>query len=244
MEERVMENHGKARHQQGLEEILRKSSRLMAAVGFHGTSMRELSRTTGRSLSGLYHYFGSKEDLLYLINYHGFTTLNETWKKMSKSFDGVDERLYGFIYLHTHYYVANMNEMRVMNWGTQELEYDRAMVIKKLKDRHTADARAIIKEIHQSATGETISPKRLARQTFLLFGMMNWIFGWYSSAAHGSVDELIREIYRMFMDGAHGSRGPTKDMDMIESSVRDSYRRNSADNIWETAQAPDLKPPE
>jgi AcrR family transcriptional regulator len=232
------------RHQQGLEEILRKSSRLMAAVGFHGTSMRELSRTTGRSLAGLYHYFGSKEDLLYLINYHGFTTLNETWKKMSESFESSEERLYGFIYLHTQYYVANMNEMRVMNWGTQELEYDRAMAIKKLKDRHTADARAIIKEIHQSTTGESISPKHLARQTFLLFGMMNWIFGWYSSATHGAVDSLIRDIYHMFMYGAHRSRGLAKDMDMIESSVRDSFRRHSRDNIWNTAQAPNLKPPE
>lgn len=240
MEERVRDNSGKTGHQQGLEEILRKSSRLMAAVGFHGTSMRELSRTTGRSLSGLYHYFGSKEDLLYLINYHGFTTLNETWKKMSESFTSPEERLYGFIYLHTQYYVANINEMRVMNWGTQELEYDRAMAIKKLKDRHTADARAIIKEVHLSATGENIGPKQLARQTFLLFGMMNWIFGWYSSATHGAVDELIRDIYRMFMYGVHRERERADRMEEMEARVRDAFRRHSTDNIWETAQSPDL----
>jgi AcrR family transcriptional regulator len=229
-----------ARYQQGLEEILSKSSRMMAEVGFHGTSMRQLSRATGRSLSGLYHYFASKEDLLYLINYHGFTTLNETWKKMSASFDTPEERLYGFVYLHTHYYVANIDEMRVMNWGTQELEYERAMAIKKLKDRHTTAARAIIKELH----GDAVSPRQLARRTFLLFGMMNWIFGWYSGAAHGAVDDLIRDIYSTFMYGLHREQERAEQLGEIEAKARDSYRRHSTSNIWETAPAPNLNPTE
>jgi len=243
--DRIQQSSGAApsRHQQGLEEILRKSSRLMATVGFHGTSMRELSRTTGRSLSGLYHYFTSKEDLLFLINYHGFTTLNETWRRMVASFGSPDERLYGFIYLHTHYYVDNMDEMRVMNWGTQELEYKRAMEIKKLKDRHTADASAVIQEIYVEATGQKLGVRPLARQTFLLFGMMNWIFGWYSSAAHGSIEELIRDIYATFMYGVT-ARPPEADVRMkeIETLVRQAFARSSTDNMWETAPTPDLKP--
>ncbi len=237
----MIKDTGNTRHQRGLEEILRKSSRLMSDVGFHGCSMRDLSKATGRSLSGLYHYFRSKEDLLFLINYHGFTALNETWKKMSASFDHPDERLYGFIYLHTQYYVANIDEMRVMNWGTQEIEYERAMTIKKLKDRHTTDLRAIIKDQHHQATGVTLSPKRLARQTFLLFGMMNWIFGWYSSSTHGSIDELIRDIYKTFMYGVGGAQERAENIQTIEAKVRESFRRHQTENIWESAPAPDLK---
>jgi AcrR family transcriptional regulator len=230
------------RHQQGLEEILRKSSGLMARVGFHGTSMRELSRATGRSLSGLYHYFTSKEDLLFLVNYHGFTTLNETWRRMAESFETPEERLYGFVYQHTHYYVDNIDEMRVMNWGTQELEYKRAMTIKKLKDRHTADARDIIQEIH-TAAGHPLDQRALERQTFLLFGMMNWIFGWYSSRTHGGIEELIRDIYRTFMYGASGGQAPAarETLADIEAVVRESFGRHSTSSMWETAPAPDLK---
>ena len=45
------------RHRESLQDILDKSSRLMAEVGFHGPTMRDLARATGRSLAGLYHYF-------------------------------------------------------------------------------------------------------------------------------------------------------------------------------------------
>lgn len=233
--------NGTGRHQQGLEEILHKSSSLMAGVGFHGTTMRELSRVTGRSLAGLYHYFRSKEDLLFLINYHGFSTLTETWRKMEASLEGAEERLYGFIYLHTHYYVANVDEMRVMNWGTQELEYDRAMTIKKLKDRYTADARAVVAAVHERAAGEAAAARPLARRTFLLFGMMNWIFGWYSSGAHGGVDELVRDIYRTFMFGVRGVRGSEGRMDALEAKAREAFRRHRMNSMWETAKTPNLK---
>jgi AcrR family transcriptional regulator len=238
MEKPVSGAYGKNRHQQGLEEILRKSSRLMAAVGFHGTTMRELSRATGRSLSGLYHYFGSKEDLLYLINFHGFTTLNEAWERMSEALDEPGERLYGFIYLHTHYYVANIDEMRVMNWGTQELEYERAMTIRKLKDHYTADARDIVAAVYEEVTGEALDARRLARQTFLLFGMMNWIFGWYSARAHGAVEDLVGDIYGTFLHGITGT-GDTVDLTTIERRVRDAFARSGTDSVWETLNQAD-----
>jgi hypothetical protein len=125
-----------------------------------------------------------------------------------------------------------------MNRGTQELEYTRAMEIKKLKDRHTADASAIIQEIHAEALPEGA----LARQTFLLFGMMNWIFGWYSSADHGGIDELIRDIYRTFMYGASGRPEPAGRLEDIEAVVRQSFVRNGTSSLWETAPAPDRKP--
>ncbi|MGD8310580.1 MAG: TetR/AcrR family transcriptional regulator [Chromatiales bacterium] len=233
MEKPVNGANGKNKHQQGLEEILSKSSRLMAEVGFHGTTMRELSRVTSRSLSGLYHYFGSKEDLLYLINFHGFTTLNEAWKRMSELLGGPREHLYGFIYLHTHYYVANIDEMRVMNWGTQELEYERAMTIRKLKDHYTAVARDIVAAVNEEATGEALDSRRLARQTFLLFGMMNWIFGWYSARAHGAVEDLVRDIYGTFLHGITGAVA-TDDMTAIETRVRDAFAQSGTNSMWET----------
>jgi AcrR family transcriptional regulator len=222
------------RREDGLQDILRSSSRLMAREGFHGTSMRALSRATGRSLSGLYYYFESKEDLLYLVNFHGFTTLNQTWERMAAAFDTPEQRLYGFVYLHTHNYVANMDEMRVMNWGTQELEPERAETIRLLKDRYTADARAIVKAVYRSATGRSIGARRLSRLTYLLFGMMNWIFGWYTADEHGSVDELIRDIYRTFMHGIDNGAGDTR-IDAIERVVRDAFREHSASSLWESA---------
>lgn len=227
MEERLAGEFG-ARHEEGLREILAKSSRLMAREGFHGTSMRDIARETGRSLAGLYHYFRCKEDLLFLINYHGFVALNDAWQQMARRFDTPEGRLFAFIYLHTHYYVANIDEVRVMNRGTQELEYGRAREIRKLKDRHTADARRIVRELHSAATGSRIQPHRLERLTYLLFGMMNWIFGWYSSETHGGVDELIRDIYVTFVHGIAGAGADTGLLDHYQATAREAFAGNGS----------------
>ena len=114
-----------------LDKILERSARLMAHRGYHGTSMRDLAEVTGRSLSGLYHYFEGKEDLLYLINRQGFTSLLD----MAQSLDGgPDEKLKSLITRHIEYFADHLEEMRVMMFGTLDLSKDRGLEISQLKE--------------------------------------------------------------------------------------------------------------
>src|SRR6202163_5133289 len=55
--------------------ILDHATEVFCDKGYEGASMRDLSRATGMSLAGMYHYFGSKERLLYLIQKHTFSTV-------------------------------------------------------------------------------------------------------------------------------------------------------------------------
>jgi AcrR family transcriptional regulator len=50
-----------------LGKILEHAIEVFCEKGYAGASMRDLSRATGMSLAGMYHYFGSKDRLLYLI---------------------------------------------------------------------------------------------------------------------------------------------------------------------------------
>jgi len=232
--EKPVENHNNGapspRHQENLQDILDKSSRLMAEVGFHGTTMRDLARATGRSLAGLYHYFQSKEDLLFLINFHGFTELNESWDKVVQHLETPEEKLYGFISLHTRYYVANIDDMRVMNWGTQALNYERAMTIRELKDRHTDDARELVRDAHLTITGKAADERRLERLTYLLFGMMNWIFGWYSRDDHGDVDALVGDIYFTLVNGINGGVDGT-DAETLAAATAQALAQSGAPGL-------------
>jgi AcrR family transcriptional regulator len=58
-----------------LEGILRQAAAVFCERGYHQASIRDISRATGVSLAGLYYYFSSKEQLLYLIQRHTFETL-------------------------------------------------------------------------------------------------------------------------------------------------------------------------
>ena len=43
--------------------ILDRAEELFAEHGFHGMSMRELAKATGRSPASFYNYFSSKEEI-------------------------------------------------------------------------------------------------------------------------------------------------------------------------------------
>src|ERR1700693_6628781 len=58
-----------------LAKILVHATNVFCEKGYAAASMRDLSRASGVSLSGLYYYFESKEELLYLIQKHTFSTI-------------------------------------------------------------------------------------------------------------------------------------------------------------------------
>src|SRR5258708_27052653 len=70
-----------ARFHRRLGEVLDHATEVFCEKGYEGASMRDLSRASGMSLAGLYHYFGSTESLLYLIQKNTFTTILEKLKK-------------------------------------------------------------------------------------------------------------------------------------------------------------------
>lgn len=66
-----------SRFDRRLSKLLHHAAHIFCEKGYEGASMRDLSRAAGMSLAGLYHYFESKEDLLYLIQKHTFRTIIE-----------------------------------------------------------------------------------------------------------------------------------------------------------------------
>ncbi len=77
--------------------------------------MRDLSRATGMSLAGLYHYFQSKERLLYLIQKHTFTTILETLKARIENVTDPEQRIRIFILNHLEYFVSNQQGLKVLS---------------------------------------------------------------------------------------------------------------------------------
>lgn len=185
----------------GLDEILDKSAQLMAHLGYHGTSMRDLAQVTGRSLSGLYHYFSNKEELLFLINQRGFTSLLDMSNLLLEQDLTPEERLSGLIHNHVTYFIDHLSEMRIMTSGTIDMNEQRSKIVRKLKQEYTYLAQNIVGDYMRGQTNIAYSDNAINRKTYLLYGMMNWIFGWYSAKDHGTADQVADDIFRTFTSG-------------------------------------------
>src|SRR5260370_18920321 len=81
-----------SRYDQKLEFILRTAAKIFAEKNYHSTTMRDISRATGVSLSGLYHYCKSKEELLFLIQDNCFgRVLERLEQRLSDDIDPIQQ---------------------------------------------------------------------------------------------------------------------------------------------------------
>ncbi len=89
-----------------LAKILEHATSVFYEKGYEGASMRDLSRVTRMSLAGLYYYFESKEELLYLIQKHYFTIVVVRLRKRLENVTDAEARVRAFILNHFEYFVA------------------------------------------------------------------------------------------------------------------------------------------
>src|SRR5256714_15314280 len=188
-----------SRYDQKLELILRTSARIFAEKSYHSTSMRDLSRATGVSLAGLYHYCKSKEELLFLIQDHCFGRVLERLEQRTRGINDPLEKLRIFIDNHLSFFAANMAEMKVLSHEAESLEGDLHKHVSARKEKYARLARKILREIQsQDSKGAGVD---LTVATYALFGMMNWIYNWYDTSGKLSVNQLVDNMTRLFLNG-------------------------------------------
>ena len=196
---------GDTRFDRRLADVLVHASRIFCEKGYEGASMRDLSRATGMSLAGLYHYFESKEELLYLIQKHTFTTIIETLRQKLASSTDPEERLRIFIHSHLDYSLANKQAMKVLVHEDETLKNGRGAEIAAIKREYYHICLDLLEDLGR-AKGLEFSG-RLA--VLSLFGMINWIFSWHNPRVDGNAGVLAQQMGDIFLRGVMRS-GKTK----------------------------------
>lgn len=188
------------KHDQKLEFILRTASRIFAEKGYHSTTMRDISRATEMSLAGLYHYFKSKDELLFLIQDNCFGRVVESLEERLKETSNSIEKLSIVIENHLSFFAANMAEMKVLSHEAESLEGEKYVHVASKKQEYTSLVRDILTEINkQNSNGKTKVDLTVA--TYALFGMMNWIYNWYDPKGKLKVSDLSHNITNLFLGG-------------------------------------------
>src|SRR5579872_682651 len=196
----------KTRFDRRLGKILLHATEVFYEKGYEGASMRDLARSSGMSLSGLYHYFESKEKLLYLIQKHTFSTIVERLRERLDEVSDPEQRIRVFILNHLEYFLANRKAMKVLSHEAEVL-----------KNSFGAEIAAIKREYYRICVGlleDFKLAKRLefsSRMALLsLFGMMNWIYTWYNPRVDADAKQIAREMGDIFLGGIRASSNGKK----------------------------------
>jgi AcrR family transcriptional regulator len=180
-----------------LEQILAVVANVFADKGFHPTTMRDLSRATGMSLAGLYHYISGKDELLYLLQKRCFQRVTAGAEETVRQGHTPEERLERFIRHHLSFFARHMSEMKVLSHEANSLSGARLADINALKRRYFEMLRLLIAEVE----ADRPPPHDPQVEAYALFGMMNWIYNWYNPSGQLSPDALAQRFAQLFLFG-------------------------------------------
>ena len=209
-----------------LQKILKTAAKIFADKGFHKTSVRDISRATRMSLAGLYYYFTTKEELLYLIQERCFVTLLQRWEQAATAETDVRTRIRVFAENHLSFFLHNMHEMKVMAHEDESLtgEFDDKILV--LKRRYVKVVMDLIVELRERENGKGID---LRVATFSLFGMMNWIYTWYQPKRDLPLRQLTEQMLRIYFFGV--LQGGAMEAPWFDSAVAASGKETFS--LWE-----------
>jgi TetR/AcrR family transcriptional regulator, cholesterol catabolism regulator len=208
-----------------LQKILKTAAKIFADKGFHKTSVRDISRATRMSLAGLYYYFTTKEELLYLIQERCFVTLLQRWEQAATAETDVRTRIRVFAENHLSFFLHNMHEMKVMAHEDESLTGEFNDKILVLKRRYVKVIMDLIVELRKRENGKGID---LRVATFSLFGMMNWIYTWYQPKRDLPLRQLTEQMLRIYFFGV--LQGGAMEAPWFDSAVAAS--RKETFSLW------------
>lgn len=179
--------------------ILDAAVRLFQAKGYINTSMDEIAEAVGLTKGGLYHYVEKKGDLLKDIHNQILDTFFERVGKAMEGEESPEKKVGRWIEAHASVMHDFLGHMKV--FFTEIDHFSEEMLLATVRKREQAQGILIgLLEagISRGTFRADINPRVV---TFLLLGMMNWLYIWYRPAGPLSLDEILPNIKRLVMDG-------------------------------------------
>ncbi|MEV5575806.1 TetR/AcrR family transcriptional regulator [Spirillospora sp. NPDC052269] len=175
------------------EQIRRAAVHLFATRGFHATGIRQLAKAVGINSSTLYHYMGTKEELLFAITQDSSRRLIDAAGRLSPDLNP-QARLCGLVYLHVWSHATHPEETAVVDNELRSLDGDRLDRAVELRDRYEKFWADTIADGCASGTF-AVQDQRIAR--IALLQMCSGVAGWYSTSGEMSLRDLTTTYAQM-----------------------------------------------
>ena len=185
-----------------LSKILEHATEVFCDKGYEGASMRDIARASGMSLAGMYHYLGSKERLLYLIQKHTFSTILGRLRERLQATSDPEQGIRTFIVNHLEYFLEHQQAMKVLSHEDEALDGDYGREVAEVKREYYRICRELLNR-YKKEKGLQFDSRTAVLS---LFGMMNWIYTWYKPRQDGGAERLAREMENIFFHGISGER--------------------------------------
>jgi AcrR family transcriptional regulator len=185
------------------EQILQAAQKLFAENGFRETNLNDVAIQLGFRRQAVYHYFRSKEDILYELIDRAGQSIATSAQPMLDSDMAPAEKLADVVRNHVRQLLTNIDIFRIQFSELFKLSGDRADGLRR-------DMYAYIREIAEvieagQKDGTFVDHVPAQAQTLLILGMCNGTTDWYGSfPSLRKIDEIADYAAQLALAGAMG----------------------------------------
>lgn len=194
-------------HEDKLTRLLDLAAAIFAEKGYHHASIRDLSRETGVSLSGLYYYFSSKDELLYMIQERSLQGILARLDRKLGSAEAPEARLRALIENHVESAARHPAALRVLEHERAALKGARARKIEELRNRYTNRCVEILRELRRASGSADTVPINIAASG--LFAMLNGARPAHDDSGRPQIERLADSLHKLFVGGFVGRAIPS-----------------------------------
>jgi TetR/AcrR family transcriptional regulator, cholesterol catabolism regulator len=188
-------------------EICRTAAQIFRDRGYDATSVSDIARALGMTKAGLYHYFDSKEALLFEIMTYGLERVRDEVVLPVKNIRDPEERLRQIIVRHAR--IATDGHGAVAHLG-DELRALPAAARRQVEERsrfYVDLVRGTLMELRAGGRLRDVDPTVAA---FSLIGMVLWLPRWYRQGGRLSQEQVATEIMKLAVNSVVQRRSVAK----------------------------------
>ncbi len=193
-----------ASHELKRDQILDVAAQCFAHQSFPAASMNDIAAACGASKARLYHYYESKEAILFdlldrytqrLLALIGETEAHAQRRNLSER-DALHELVRAFL---TEYETSATRHVSLLSDTKFLGEVQRDLILNRQRDVVAAFTRFL-----RRAYPARVTPANQTAVTMMLFGMINWTFTWLRPGGAMSYPQFAEEVVRMLESGLSG----------------------------------------
>jgi AcrR family transcriptional regulator len=187
-------------------EILGAAIRLFTRKGYVNTSMDDIAEAVGLTKGGLYHYVGKKEDLLTDIHDEFFDAFFARMSAAVESAASPRDKLRNWVRAHATIMRDYQGHIKVFFTEIDQLPED---TLKRMVERRDK-VQGMLAEILAAGVenGEIRGDLNPQIVSFLVLGMINWLYVWYRPEGKLTMEEIIKDILLLALHGLSTSTSP------------------------------------
>lgn len=179
--------------------IGKAAARVFAKIGYLEANLDDIAAAAKMSKGGIYHYFSSKEDILFFVLDAYMDHVLENLENQLSALPPEEPKIEFIIKRHIALYADHMEEAKTLlhDFNCLSTKYRKKIAEKEKKYLETVVN--ILTEYMEEKGG--IKRPELTTLAFLLFGMCNWCYQWYDPKGSIDGDALSRIIWTVFTGG-------------------------------------------